>query len=131
MTTRNTPLYVVDGTVKIYAPRTLEGKGKYFRIVYPFKGGYKDTTALTVERAKALAGKFARGLKQGGDFRFQLSGNEFLDAYLDPETREVNGRSWGGKHSLAQESLLNKYVRPVIGALLIKNLSKMMIYGVF
>ena len=114
MATRNSSLYVVDGTVKIYAPRALEGKGKYHRIVYPFQGNYKDTTALTEARAKALAGKFARGLKQGGDFRFQLYGNEFLDAYLDPETREVNGRNWGGKHSLAQKSLLNKYVRPVM-----------------
>lgn len=127
MATRNTPLYVVDGTVKIYAPRTLEGKGKYYRVVYPFKGGYRDTTATSEVLAKSLALKFARGLKMGGDFRFQLSGNEFLDAYLDPESREVNGRFWGGKHSLSQKSILNKYVRPVIAALTCSDITNEML----
>ncbi|TRZ86752.1 MAG: site-specific integrase [Streptomycetaceae bacterium] len=127
MATRNTPLYLVDGTVKIYAPRALMGKGKYYRIVYPFQGGYKDTTALTEARAKALAGKFARALKLGGDFRFQLSGNEFLDAYLNPKTREVNGRSWGANHALAQKSLLNMYVRPVIGTLACSDITNEML----
>lgn len=114
---RNTPLYIVDGTVKIYAPTSLEGKGKYFRIAYLYEGRQRDTTAKTEALAKAVAGNLARGLKLGGDFKFQLTGNEFIDAYLNPTVREVSGRAWGLKHSLAQKSLLNMYVRPVIGDL--------------
>jgi integrase len=114
---RNTPLYVVDGTVKIYAPTSLEGKSKYFRVVYLCDGMQKDTTAKTEALAKSIAGKIARGLKHGGAFKFQLSGSELINAYLDPAVREVSGRAWGPKHSLAQRSLLNMYVRPVIGNL--------------
>ena len=114
---RNTPLYVVDGTVKIYAPTSLEGKSKYFRVVYLCDGRQKDTTAKTEALAKSIAGKIARGLKHGGAFKFQLSGSELINAYLDPAVREVSGRAWGPKHSLAQRSLLNMYVRPVIGNL--------------
>jgi integrase len=130
MATRNAPIWVAEGTVKIYAPRSLEGKGKYYRIVYPFLGGYKDTTAKTEELAKSLAGKIARALKHGGEFRFQLSGNEFLDAYLNPTSREVNGRIWGANHSLNQKSILDKYVRPVIGTVACSEITNEMLKGI-
>jgi integrase len=114
---RNAPLYLVDGSIKIYAPTAISGKGSYFRIVYPTPHGSKDTTAKSEPSAKALAGQIARRLKREGGDRFQLSGNDFIDAYLNPITREVSGRSWGLKHAYAQKSLLNLYVRPVIGEL--------------
>lgn len=117
MAKRNLPLYVVDGLIKIYSPTKISGKGSYFRIVYPTPFGPKDTTAKSEQAAKVLAGQIARSLKREGGNRFELSGNEFIDAYLNPITREVSGRSWGLKHTYAQKSLINLYVRPIIGEL--------------
>ena len=114
---RNAPLYLVDGSIKIYSPTAISGKGSYFRIVYPTPSGPKDTTAKSEQAAKVLAGQIARRLKREGGNRFELSGNEFIDAYLNPITREVSGRPWGLKHTYAQKSLINLYVRPEIGEL--------------
>lgn len=115
MVPRNQPLYVVDGTIKIYSPTSTSGKGSYFRIVYPTSFGPKDTTAKSEQAAKVLASQIARNLKREGGNRHELSGDEFIDAYLNPITREVSGRPWGLKHAYAQKSLINLYVRPVIG----------------
>ncbi len=117
MAKRNAPLYLVDGSIKIYSPTAISGKGSYFRIVYPTPFGPKDTTAKSEQAAKVLAGQIARRLKREGGNRFELSGNEFIDAYLNPITREVSGRPWGLKHAYAQKSLINLYIRPVIGEL--------------
>lgn len=117
MAKRNAPLYVVDGSIKIYSPTSISGKGSYFQIVYPSGSGFKNTTAKTEQAVKALAGKIARDIKISGGRRFELSTGDFIDAYLNPETREVSGRSWGLKHALAQKTLMDLYIRPAMAGL--------------
>lgn len=68
MAKHNAPLYVVDGSIKIYSPTAISGKGSYFRIVYPTPFGPKDTTAKSEQAAKVLAGQIARRSKREGDY---------------------------------------------------------------
>jgi hypothetical protein len=117
MATRNEPMYIFDGGVKIYRPTKTTGKGKgtYFRIVGTINGVQRESTATTEEKAKQKAAHMAKEIMRGGDRRAELSINEYIDAYLDPEKRERVGRSWGKKHAKATENLLKLYVREPFG----------------
>jgi integrase len=111
MSTRNKWLYKSDGNVKIYAPISTEGKGKYYRIVYRDKGKYRHTTATTEAKAKDEAGRIQREILSVPE----PTGAEFIQAYLDPDLRGISGNTWGLKHTISQQNLMKLYIEPVIG----------------
>ena len=115
MTMRRKPILKLDDVVKIYRPTAEVGKGRYYRILYPYNGGFRETTATTENAALVKAHRIAKKIKNGGDLRCELTVNDFLDAYLDSNLREKSGNVWGPKHALARKGLMNLYVRPAIG----------------
>lgn len=117
MATRNRPLFKTENGVKIYGPTSTEGKGRYYRIQYRENGGYGHTTATTEALAKEKASLIATRLKSGSAFRYELTGSDFIDAYLDAATRQKTGNKWGEKHRLTQTSLMNLHIRPAVGTL--------------
>jgi integrase len=117
MTSRNRPLFKTESGVKIYGPTSSEGKGKYYRIQYPDNGGFGHTTATTEALAKEKAAAISIKLKRGGNLRYELSGSDFIDAYLDSTTRLESGNKWGVKHLLTQTSLMKLHIRPKVDSL--------------
>ena len=115
MSERNKWLLKTDTNVKIYAPTSTEGKGKYYRIAYRDKGKYWHTTATSEVAARREAARIHKKIKAGGYLRSELKGSDFIAAYLDPAVRGISGNAWGPKHTQSQESLIKLYIRPVIG----------------
>ena len=115
MGTSATALYKADPGIKIYAPTSSVGKGKYYRIVFRENGKYRDTTATSESLAIDAASKIAIRLKAGGDARSQLPVSEFVKAYLNEAVRSESGNSWGKKHSRSIRNLMNLYIVPEIG----------------
>ena len=115
MQKRNKWIYKTENGVKVYSPTSDSGKGRYYRVVYPYNGRFRDTTATTEDLAIAEAVRISLKIKSRGDLRSELPVTYFLDAYLDSSIRTDSGNFWGPKHTLAQEGLMNLYVRPKIG----------------
>ena len=115
MEMRRKPILKLDDVVKIYRPTAEVGKGRYYRIVYPGNGGFRETTATTEDAALMKAHRIAKKIKNGGDLRCELTVNDFLDAYLDSDLRGKSGNLWGPKHAREQSGLMNRYVRPALG----------------
>jgi integrase len=115
--TRNKPLFRTDVGVKIYGPTTQTGKGQYYRIVYAIDGAQRERSATTLDKAKQRAVLASKEVLRGGERRVELSINEYLDAYLDPKTREHVGRSWGDKHTTNTTNLFKLYIRKPFGML--------------
>jgi len=115
MQKRNKWIYKTENGVKVYSPTSDSGKGRYYRVVYPYNGRFRDTTATTEDFAVTEAIRISLKIKSRGDLRSELPVTYFLDAYLDSSVRGDSGNLWGPKHTLAQEGLMNLYVRPKIG----------------
>ena len=42
MTMRRKPILKLDDVVKIYRPTAEVGKGRYYRFLYPYNGGFRE-----------------------------------------------------------------------------------------
>ena len=100
--------------VKVYPPKSEQGKSSYWRITWREEGIQRGTTAKDQSAALIKAGDIDLRLSHEGGQRSLLMGAEMIAAYLDPEQRLRVGTHWGPGHANDQKWILNKYLLPEI-----------------
>ena len=83
MQKRNKWIYKTENGVKVYSPTSDSGKSRYYRIVCPYNGRFRDTTATSEDLAGTKSIRISFKIKSRRDLRSDLPVTYFLDAYLD------------------------------------------------
>jgi len=99
------------------------GKG-YISISFYEAGRRKNTSGgYTLDEALVTVQEIIETISSGAINAPHLMG-ELIDRYLDPDRVQLNKEPWSAKHRYNQERLARLYVRPAMGAVRCKDISK-------
>ena len=109
-TANKTTILETPSGVKIYPP----SNNKYWRITWTEDGKQKDTTRVSQAKAMEKAAELDVSLQSGSGDKPYRNCSEMIAEFVSVKS-DPNSGSWGKKHTLNQNQLLDSYVIPVIG----------------